>query len=132
MGFATIVKTQIFGYNDLYSVIYENYKGKTCALCSFMFTLASKGTMIKTVLIISGSLFILIGIIGLLVPIMPTVPFLIVGMILIGKGSRKVRIYIMRNKYYKKYLKKYKIMKTTKKNKPNKKNKKDSKTAHKK
>ncbi|SES86979.1 hypothetical protein SAMN03080614_10153 [Anaerobranca gottschalkii DSM 13577] len=55
-----------------------------------------------------GSFFVLIGIIGLFLPIFPTVPFLFLALYFYGKGSKKHYYWLMKNKYFSKYILDYK------------------------
>ncbi|WP_370521069.1 DUF454 family protein [Cetobacterium sp. 2A] len=51
------------------------------------------------------SLFV--GIIGIFIPIFPTVPFIILSIYLFSKSSKKFHLWISNNKYFKKYLSDY-------------------------
>jgi hypothetical protein len=55
-----------------------------------------------------GSLFVIIGVIGIFLPIFPTVPFLFLALFFYGKGSKKHYYWLMKNKYFSKYILDYK------------------------
>lgn len=62
----------------------------------------------KKILLISiGTLFVGIGIIGIIVPILPTTPFLLVAAALYARSSRKFYDWLINNKYFGKYIKNY-------------------------
>ena len=69
--------------------------------------------MSKLLFMIFGIFFMLLGFIGLMLPIVPQVPFLMAGGVLLSMGSEKIKKKIvhsdMYNKYLKEYVKKYKI-----------------------
>jgi uncharacterized membrane protein YbaN (DUF454 family) len=53
-----------------------------------------------------GILMVIVGTIGLLIPIFPTVPFYLVAIYCFSKSSERFKIWIEKQKFYKKYLKK--------------------------
>ncbi|RCW66950.1 YbaN family protein [Saliterribacillus persicus] len=57
--------------------------------------------------IIGGSLSIGIGLIGIVVPILPTTPLIILGGFCYGKSSPRLHNWLLENKYFGKYLKDY-------------------------
>lgn len=61
-------------------------------------------------------LFYVIGIIGLLIPIIPQVPFFVIGTVLLVIGFKSVKTKITESKIYNKYVKetveKNKVLKT--------------------
>jgi uncharacterized protein len=58
----------------------------------------------QTIFIILGSLMLVIGVIGIVLPVIPTTPFLILTMILYAKGSDRVRTWFMGTRIYQKHL----------------------------
>lgn len=58
----------------------------------------------KVVLIILGFISMGIGIVGIVVPILPTTPFLLLASFFFAKGSKRFRDWFISTKIYKKYL----------------------------
>lgn len=58
----------------------------------------------KYLLIISGFLSLGLGVIGILLPVLPTTPFLILTGFLFSKGSDKYQTWFQSTKIYQKYL----------------------------
>ena len=69
--------------------------------------------MSKLLFMILGVFFMLLGFIGLMLPIVPQIPFLLAGATLLSMGSEKIKKKIVHsdiyNKYVKDYVNKYKI-----------------------
>lgn len=64
--------------------------------------------MKKKVLFILGWFSFIIGMIGVVLPILPTTPFILLATYLFAKSSRKWEAWIKRSKVYKKYVVTYK------------------------
>ena len=58
----------------------------------------------KTLLIVLGFICVAIGAIGIVVPILPTTPFLLLASFFFAKGSKKFHDWFMSTKLYKKHL----------------------------
>lgn len=58
-------------------------------------------------LIIPSVLFFLLGIVGLIIPIVPQIPFFVVSIFLFAAASKKFKRYIISTEVYNNYLKKY-------------------------
>ena len=63
--------------------------------------------MKKIICLICASVFYLLGIIGLIIPIIPQIPFFIIGTIFLIIGFEKIKEKILESKLYEKYLKKW-------------------------
>ena len=63
--------------------------------------------MRKFILILLGTIFLLLGIIGILVPGLPTTPFLLLTAALYFKSSQKLYNRLINNPYIGDYIKKY-------------------------
>jgi len=57
--------------------------------------------------IILGTLFLVIGCIGLILPILPTTPFLILAAACYGRGSDRIYGWMMRNRLFGEFIKNY-------------------------
>ena len=63
--------------------------------------------MKKIICLIFASLFYLLGIIGLIIPIVPQIPFFIIGTIFLIIGFETIKEKILESKLYEKYLKEW-------------------------
>lgn len=61
----------------------------------------------KIFFITCGFVFLALGIIGTILPVMPTVPFLLAALLCFSKGSAKLHRWFMRTSIYKKYIESY-------------------------
>ena len=58
----------------------------------------------KIIFVIVGFISLLLGIIGTVLPILPTVPFLLLASYCFARGSNKFEVWFKSSKIYKKYL----------------------------
>ena len=63
-----------------------------------------KETIINTIYILLGFISLLIGLIGIVLPILPTTPLLLLALYLFTKGSDRVKDWFISTNIYKKYL----------------------------
>lgn len=63
--------------------------------------------MKKILLIIIGSLSLLIGSLGIILPVLPTTPFLLLSLACFMRSSNKLYTFILNNKYLAPYVKDY-------------------------
>lgn len=61
----------------------------------------------KILLIIAGTFFVGIGIIGIFIPILPTTPFILIAAALYARSSQKFYKWIINNKVFGRYIKNY-------------------------
>ncbi|MDR0983426.1 MAG: YbaN family protein [Ruminococcus sp.] len=73
--------------------------------------------MKKIFYIILAIIFLIIGLIGLALPIIPQIPFLILSCFFFTKSSKRFDKWFHNNKFYKKYLSHHFEKKKTKENK---------------
>jgi len=59
----------------------------------------------KIICLIFGSIFYLLGIIGLIIPIIPQIPFFIIGTIFLIIGFEEIKEKIIESDFYKQHLK---------------------------
>lgn len=62
---------------------------------------------IRGVFIIAGTFFVGLGIIGIILPLLPTTPFLLLAAVLYAKSSQKFYNWLLNNKWFGKYIKNY-------------------------
>ncbi len=60
---------------------------------------------VKRLLVTLGFISLVLGIIGTLLPVVPTIPFLFVAYICFSKGSERFRKWYLRSTFHKQYLK---------------------------
>ncbi len=58
----------------------------------------------NAVKMIFGTVFLILGLIGLLLPVIPQIPFLAASAVFFASGSERMRKKILNNHLYKKYL----------------------------
>lgn len=63
--------------------------------------------VIKVILVVSGTFFLFLGIIGIFIPILPTTPFLLLAAACYARGSKKFYNWLIGNKWLGKYIKNY-------------------------
>ena len=61
-------------------------------------------TLIRTLFLISGIFFVLLGIIGLLLPLVPTTPFLLVATFCFSRSSERLHQYLLNNRWFGHYI----------------------------
>jgi uncharacterized protein len=66
-----------------------------------------KNVILNKLLIFSGTFFLIIGIIGIFIPILPTTPFLLLAAACYAKGSKKFYNWLINNKWIGEYIKNY-------------------------
>ena len=64
-------------------------------------------TLLKGILIVSGTFFLVLGIIGIFIPILPTTPFLLLAAACYARGSKKFYNWLIKNKWLGEYIKNY-------------------------
>lgn len=62
---------------------------------------------IKIVYVVFGTLFLSLGLVGILLPVLPTTPFLLLTAYFYAKGSKKFNDWFISTKIYNKYLEDY-------------------------
>ena len=68
----------------------------------------SSGTVLGRILwMVAGTFFLIIGLIGIAIPVLPTTPFLLLAAACYFRGSRRMYCWLLGNKIFGKYLKDY-------------------------
>jgi len=80
-----------------------------CALVTQGCTRSSPGTrgldvLVRLLFTILGTIFLLVGILGLVMPLLPATPFLLLASACYVRGSPALHRWLMRNKYVGTYL----------------------------
>jgi len=63
---------------------------------------------IKSLFIITGTLFVGLGVIGIFLPILPTTPFLLLAAACYTRGSQRFYCWLLNNRWFGVYIKNYK------------------------
>lgn len=63
--------------------------------------------LLSSLLIIAGTFFVVLGIIGIALPILPTTPFLIIAAACYAKGSKRFYNWLVNNRLLGRYIKNY-------------------------
>lgn len=63
--------------------------------------------MKKNFFILSGIIFLILGTIGIVIPLLPTTPFYLLSAYCFGKSSEKYYKFLMNNRVFGKYIKDY-------------------------
>ncbi len=61
----------------------------------------------KGLLVVSGTLFLVLGVIGIFIPLLPTTPFLLLAATCYIKGSKKFYDWLIKNRWLGQYIKNY-------------------------
>ena len=64
-------------------------------------------TVLKVILVASGTFFLVLGIIGIFIPLLPTTPFLLLAAACYARGSKKFYSWLVHNKWLGEYIKNY-------------------------
>ncbi len=64
-------------------------------------------TLVKILLLIAGSISTLLGIIGILIPVLPTTPFFLLAAVCFIRSSTRSYEWLINNKYFGSYIKNY-------------------------
>lgn len=63
--------------------------------------------LIRGILIFFGTLFLGLGILGIILPILPTTPFLLLSAACYSRSSDRFYKWLLRNRFFGKYIKNY-------------------------
>jgi len=64
-------------------------------------------SFIRYFLIFFGTLFLILGIIGIVLPLIPTTPFLLLAAACFARSSKKAYTWLLNNKWFGSYIKNY-------------------------
>lgn len=66
-----------------------------------------KNPLIKAIYIVLGCISLVLGVIGIFLPILPTTPFLLLTLYSFAQGSSRLERWFLETKLYQKYLKSF-------------------------
>ncbi len=67
----------------------------------------AKNKITRFLLIIAGSVSLVLGVLGIFLPLLPTTPFLLLAAYCFGKSSDRVHSWLINNKWFGSYIKNY-------------------------
>lgn len=67
----------------------------------------SKNSLVRILFFIAGSISLTLGTIGIILPILPTTPFLLLSLACYWRSSERMTHWMLNNKYFGKYLRNY-------------------------
>ncbi|MFX1466888.1 MAG: YbaN family protein, partial [Promethearchaeota archaeon] len=70
-------------------------------------TLTFRQKLIKGALVVTGTLSLALGIIGIFIPLLPTTPFLLLAAYCYARSSKKLYNWLMSNKWFGSYIRNY-------------------------
>ncbi|HUS79105.1 MAG TPA: YbaN family protein [Patescibacteria group bacterium] len=65
------------------------------------------GNVKKVFFVVCGTIFLAAGLVGVVVPVLPTTPFLLLAAACYLRGSKRLHRWIMENPYFGEYLRNY-------------------------
>ena len=71
-------------------------------------TKKSKNRLVRSLLFAAGTLTLVLGAIGIVLPILPTTPFLLISVACYLKSSERMAHWMLNNKYFGTYIRNYK------------------------
>ena len=66
-----------------------------------------RNTILRSLFIIAGTLSLIFGVVGIILPLLPTTPFLLLAAACYARGSNKFYNWLLENKLFGEYIKKY-------------------------
>ena len=63
--------------------------------------------LIRGILIVAGTFFVVLGIIGIFLPLLPTTTFLLLAAACYAKSSKRLNNWLLNNKWFGNYIKNY-------------------------
>lgn len=67
----------------------------------------SNKKVVRTLFFIAGSITLVLGAIGIVLPVLPTTPFLLISLACYLRSSERMTHWMLTNKYFGKYIKNY-------------------------
>jgi uncharacterized protein len=70
-------------------------------------SLTARGKLVRAVLIASGSLSVGLGMLGIVLPVLPTTPFLLLAAACYLRSSRRLHRWLLTNRVFGEYIRRY-------------------------
>ena len=68
----------------------------------------NKNRLVRSLFFVAGTITLVLGAIGIVLPILPTTPFLLISLACYLRSSERMTHWLLNNKYFGTYLKNYK------------------------
>ena len=68
----------------------------------------SKNRLVRSLFFIAGTITLVLGAVGVVLPILPTTPFLLISLACYLKSSERMTHWMLNNKYFGTYIRNYK------------------------
>lgn len=65
------------------------------------------GSLLRALLIVCGTLSVILGVLGIFLPVLPTTPFLLLAAICYARSSERCYQWLMKNRWCGKYIRNY-------------------------
>jgi len=65
------------------------------------------GKLTRTLLIVAGSVFVVVAIVGIFIPLLPTTPFLLLAAACYARGSQRFYDWLLNNRWFGRYIRDY-------------------------
>ena len=64
-------------------------------------------SFVRTLLLIAGTLCVLLGLVGMILPVLPTTPFLLLAVVCYAHSSERFHHWLLHNRYFGEYIRNY-------------------------
>jgi len=78
-----------------------------CFYYGMRHTDSRRSQIIRSLFVVAGSIFVVLGAIGMVLPILPTTPFLLLAAACYIRGSERMHQWLINNRWFGSYIKNY-------------------------